>query len=79
MQPEINQEVFAAFCTILERDCRRDAKTRESRRGYDRDAWILQIFAGKFLTEDNNGAKRASEFGLNDGHASVNMRARNAQ
>lgn len=51
----------------------------ESRRGYDRDARILQIFAEKSSTEDNDGAKRAPEFGLNYGHASVNMRARNAQ
>jgi hypothetical protein len=70
---------LGARMSILQRDCRRGAKIRESRRGHDRDARILQTFVEKFSTEDNDGTKRASEFGLNYGHASVNMRARNAQ
>jgi hypothetical protein len=33
----------------------------------------LQTFVEKISTEENDGAKRASEFGLNYGHTSVSM------
>ena len=71
--------MLAAFARSYSGTADKMPRFGESRRGYDRDARILQIFAEKSSTEDNDGAKRAPEFGLNYGHASVNMRARNAQ